>query len=286
MHLRCSFLMGCNMIIVKIRVKFKTFKTMSESHFFVKSAFVLLLAAQPCRADIYTQNFDFLNGTQDVGDGTSMLGSANIQSNALEITNSNPGGQAGAFNIPSIANSSLGFTASFNITIISGPGAPADGLSFYYGDFPITVIYNEEGLLMDGSLSWILDTYPNSSEDRGYRSRINGNPDFVSNEVILTVNQPLSAFAVMSWSPLEGMSFSLNSVSIFSNHPTVGFVGDDNYAFGFSARTGGLRETVLIDNLTISTVPEPAIGSLLSLIGFCFLNRRRRGSKALTIKGL
>ena len=80
----------------------------------------------------------------------------------------------------------------------------------------------------------------------------------------------------ITWTPTD-TSFSstgLNTNAAFSNLAHT-FAGDDSYGWVFSSRTGGATQELTIDNLVITTVPEPSSLALLSLGGL-LLNRRRR----------
>ena len=92
----------------------------------------------------YMQDFTFADGTTDLGDG-STIGSAeggvagtiaSVQSNELRLTQVNVGNQRASYRIPALANSSLGWSATFNLRLTDAVGGnpPADGFTFNYGD--------------------------------------------------------------------------------------------------------------------------------------------------------
>lgn len=233
-------------------------------------------------AAVYTQNFTFANGTTNLGDGSTLTTAggipASIQNNQLELTNAANLNTTNSFNIPALANSALGFTVSFDITLSDTPGgnAPADGFSFSYGNFASTAAYGEDG--PNGtSISWVVDTWNNNVGDQGVRSRVNGANDFVQNFVPLTDGQSITTHIDLSWHPVNGMSLSIAALGgpVFTNRP-VAFTGNDAYIFGFGARTGNATETVLIDNLSITTVPETSSTLLAGLAGLGLLGIRRR----------
>lgn len=236
-------------------------------------------------AATYSQNFTFPNGTTTFPDGSTLttVGVApSVQGNALELTNVNGLGTQNSYNIPAVANSSLGFTVSFDITLIdtAGGNPPADGFSFNYGSFGSAANYGEEGP-GGSSISWIVDTWDNAASDRGIRSKINGVNDFVLNFIPLADGQTVATSINLSWNPANGMSLSIAALGgpVFTNRPTgVGFVPTDGFVFGFGARTGGASETVLIDNIVITTVPEPqsvALTAGLATVGLLIRRRRR-----------
>ena len=68
----------------------------------------------------------------------------------------------------------------------------------------------------------------------------------------------------------------LNTNADFVNIALGGATGNDAWNFGFSGRVGGANQDVFIDNLVITTIPEPSGLALLSLSAFGFLLRRRR----------
>ena len=233
-------------------------------------------------AAVYSQNFTFANGTNTFPDGSVLTSSsgvpASVQNNALELTNVANGSTQNSFNIPAVANSSLGFTVSFDLTLIDAPGGnpPADGLSFNYGAFNSAANYGEEGV-GGTSLSWIVDTWDNGGGDRGIRSKINGVNDYVNQFAPLADGQTLTTSVSLSWDPTNGASLTIGGLgTLFSNRPTPGFTGNDGYLFGIGARTGGATETVLIDNLVITTVPEASSTLLAGLAGLGLLSVRRR----------
>jgi hypothetical protein len=234
----------------------------------------------------YSQNFDaFANGATSFGDGSALTNGggtpASVQGQALELTNVAFGSTQNSFNIPALANSSLGFTVTFDVTLIDAAGGnpPADGFSFSYGNHALGSNYGEEGP-GGSSISWVVDTWDNGLSDRGIRSKINGVNDFVVNFIPLADGQTVTSSITMSWDPTNGMSLSVSALGgpVFTNRPTPGFVPSDSHLFGFGARTGGATETVLLDNIVITTIPEPQIAALsgLAALGMIGLRRRRK----------
>lgn len=253
-------------------------------------AAIALGASSPAFAASYFQDFDgFADGATDVGDGSQMNGTANIQGGQLELTRDGVAGGFASFNVPALANSSLGWSASFDYTILDGPGAnePADGFSMNYGNFGLGILGSaEEGMAGEASvtenLSFEVDTWMNLDTEQGVNlaEKVGGvdtNLGF-TNGSILADGTTVSGTATMSWDPVNGASFTTTGLltnAAFSNVPTT-FSADDAHLFGLSARVGGANETVLIDNLSITTVPEPTGTALMGLAGLGFLLRRRR----------
>jgi hypothetical protein len=263
---------------------------------------------------IYMQNFTAPNGTVNggLGDGSfiasdidngnlsSGAGPGGIQNNALLLTSAAVGGTRSSFRTPALANSALGWTATFSfvLTDTAGGNAPADGFSFSYGAIPNFVGTSgqlgngpltdpnrhgqaEEGWGAVQHISFEVDTWQVGDAEHGFN--IAGNiggvqQDFAFlNTDIITDGQSVSGTATLSWSPTNGASLSTTLTGpVFTNVATPGFVGNNAYVFAFGARTGGATEDVIIDNLNITSVPEPTGiallgGGLLSLI----LRRRR-----------
>lgn len=120
------------------------------------------------------------------------------------------------------------------------------------------------------------------SPDVGLASTVNSVNTIVADQdgTVLNDGQTTSGVATFSYSPTNGLSFSttgLNNNAAFTNVAVPGFVPSDAYTFGIVARTGGATHTLLIDNLTItSVVPEPCGLGLLGVGGLGLLLRRRR----------
>ena len=75
-----------------------------------------LLAGSLAVAATYTNDFDsYPDGTTDLGDGTVMTGSsASIQGGRLQLTIDNVGGGFSTFHVGSLADSSQGWTATWD----------------------------------------------------------------------------------------------------------------------------------------------------------------------------
>lgn len=218
-------------------------------------------------AEVYVQNFDgFADGTTDLGDGTQMNGTTNIQSGQLELTRDDAASGFASFAIPALADSSLGWTATFDLSISDSVGAnePADGMSLNYGDAALTELGSaEEGMAGAASVtenvSFEVDTWQNLDAEQGVNiaEKVGGvDTDLVfNNGPILTDGTTVSGVVIISFDPLNGLSFTTTGLltnAAFLNVPTT-FVGNDAYTFVFSARVGGANQTVLIDNLSIET---------------------------------
>ena len=195
--------------------------------------------------------------------------------------------------IPALANSSLGWTASFDITISDATGnPPADGISFNYGNFGLGTLGSaEEGMAGEAAvtenISFEIDTWMNGDTEVGVNiaEKVGGvdtNLAFTNGDILPDGDggspSSVTGSATMIFDPVNGLSFTttgLGTNAAFVNQATT-FTGNDAYLFGFSGRVGGANETVLIDNLVVTTVPEPSGIALLGLAGVSLILRRRR----------
>ena len=226
-----------------------------------------LSIAANASAESYIQNFDgFADGTTTLGDGSVINGTASIQGGKLELTRDGGAGGFSSFAIPALAESSLGWSATFDVSISDSVGAnePADGFSLNYGNAALTELGSaEEGMAGAGdvteNISFEVDTWMNLDAEQGVNiaEKVGGADTNLSftNGPILTDGTTVSGEVVISFHPVNGLSFTTTGLltnADFLNVPTT-FDGDDAYTFVFSARVGGANQTVLIDNFTIET---------------------------------
>ena len=260
----------------------------SKLYYSTVAALSLGAVCSSASAGTYFQDFNgFDDGATDVGDGSQMNGTANIQGGQLELTRDGVAGGFASFNIPALAGSSAGWTASFDYTMIDSVGAnpPADGFSFNYGNFaPADLGGAEEGMgnAATENLSFEVDTWMNFDAEQGVNISQNaggadGNLAF-TNGPILSDGVTVSGVATMSWNPVNGASFSTTGLETNADFANVAatFGADDANLFGLSARVGGANQTLLVDNLSITTVPEPTGTALFGLASLSLLLRRRR----------
>jgi hypothetical protein len=260
----------------------------SKLYYSTVAALSLGAVCSSASAGTYFQDFNgFDDGATDVGDGSKMNGTANIQGGQLELTRDGVAGGFASFNIPALAGSSAGWTASFDYTMIDSVGAnpPADGFSFNYGNFaPADLGGAEEGMgaAATENLSFEVDTWMNFDAEQGVNisqkaSNVDQNLAF-TNGPILSDGVTVSGVATMSWNPVNGASFSTTGLETNADFANVAatFGADDANLFGLSARVGGANQTVLVDNLSITTVPEPTGTALFGLASLSLLLRRRR----------
>jgi hypothetical protein len=218
------------------------------------------------------ENFDgFADGTTDLGDGSTIacnldaagfaVGQASVQGGELRLTEDDVNSQRASFRIPAIANSSQGWTATFDFTIFdaAGDNPPADGFSFNYGDIlPLSTQAagetghgNAEAGMGGTFIAFAVDTWQGGGQGLNIHgatgvNRIDGD--------VLTDGGSVTGTASITWNP-ETTSFTttgLGTDATFSDIPHT-FAGNDSYGFSFSARTGGANEELRIDNLRIAS---------------------------------
>ncbi|MFP6865095.1 MAG: hypothetical protein VCA35_04070, partial [Roseibacillus sp.] len=218
--------------------------------------------------DTYKSNFGaYADGTTFLNDGTTISGTAaSIFRGQLRLTQDGIGGGFSSFSIPPLANSSQGWDAVFDVTIIDSPGAnpPADGFSLNYGDAAMGTLGSaEEGMGAEGSvienISFEVDTWQNGDAEQGVNisEKVTGvSADLAfTNGPILQDGATVSGTVTISWNPTDGASFTttgLDTNAAFVDVATS-FTPDDNHTFIISARVGGANETLMIDNLCITT---------------------------------
>ncbi|MFT7172208.1 MAG: hypothetical protein ACI9NQ_000417 [Paracoccaceae bacterium] len=261
----------------------------SKLHYSAVAALTMGLVSSASAAT-YFQDFNgFTDGETTVGDGSQFNGTANVLGGQLELTRDGVAGGGASFNAPAVAGSSNGWSATFEFAIFDSAGSnePADGFSFNYGDFILGEIGSaEEGMAGAGgvseNLSFEIDTWMNLDAEQGVNlaEKVGGvDTDLgFTNGSILSDGTTVSGVATMSWDPVNGASFSTTGLltnAAFVNVATT-FSANDAHLFGFSARVGGANQTVTIDNLSITTVPEPSGTALLGLSSLGLLLRRRR----------
>ena len=264
----------------------------------MKKTFVFLALAGlilPASAATYSNNFNaYADGTTDLGDGTVIAGAAaSVQGGRLQLTRDGEALGFSSFNIPALPGSSQGWTASWDYELFDSQGnnPPADGFSFNYGNFTL----NEQGGAEEGmsnrpgvtsNLSFEVDTWMNGDAEQGVNiSGILGGIDpgdlAFTNGIILNEGQRLTGNMTATYDANAGtVSFVTTGLETNANFVDIGLPaavgGDDAFNFGFSARVGGANQDLFIDNLVITTVPEPSGLALLGLGAFGFFLRRRR----------
>ena len=218
----------------------------------------------------YYQDFDsYPNGTTDLGDGTVIAGAAaSVVGGQLRLTIDGQRLGRSSFSIPALGGSSSGWTAKFDVTITDSPlqNVPADGFSLNYGNAPLGILGSgEEGMQNEDrvteNLSFEVDTWRNFDTEQGLsisgktRGADVGNLSFL-NGPILRDGATVSGTMLVTWDPVDGATFittGFDTNADFISIPTGAFTPDDSHSFIISARVGDASETLLIDNLAISS---------------------------------
>lgn len=223
------------------------------------------------------QTFDVPDDTTDLEDGTTIAssdGMASVQIGALRMTEDGTQHTRSSFRIPALASSSEGWTASFEFVLEDLPDEnnPADGFSFSYGAIPDYVAglidptsARAHGFAEEGwgegveHISFEFDTWDNGNGEQGFNIAHNGDDLGFENQTILQEAGRVVGTVAISWSPTQGASLSVDLgfglTPVFSNVPTPGFNGDDDYVFAIGARTGGATQTLIVDNVQVTTIP-------------------------------
>ncbi len=237
------------------------------------------------QAGNYSQNFNTAaHDARDLDDGSVIRHSGadvtrvydNNGDKALLMTQENAGETTGQYILPDLdaGGSIVGFTATYQMMIKSAN--PADGYSFNFGAIPSAVGGGEDGMYDSGagpmlSVGW--DTHSDTGIDifvngqsvahSGTAPTIFGNDDLGNFENV-TITYANDRLAV-----------SYAGSLIFDDIDVSGFTASVGDQFAFAARTGGSTENLWIDNVNVTTVPEPATASLMALVaGLGFLIRR------------
>jgi len=270
-----------------VNYKGSTMKIMKLLGVLTTTITYMILTTGFASAATYSQNWDaFPDGTTAFGDGTNLQsndGAAQVRNNTLRLTDVSAQGTISTFGIPPLLNSSLGWTSTFDVTLISG-NPSADGFSFNYGP---ALLSNgsggEEGFGV--GLSVEFDTFDNGFLENGYNVAVNGvdvpGGSFSAN--ILPSNSTVNANISITYDPINGVTLTVDTgtgpTAIFTNLATPGFSALDTYDFAFGSRTGTFTETIALDNLVIQTqdvsgaspIPSLSTWGILILVSLLFL---------------
>lgn len=152
------------------------------------------------------------------------------------------------------------------MTIQGSNGTAADGVYFSY-ETP-TVDVKDEG---EGYVAFAVDTWVNGgSPDRGIYASMRNKGEKNGRSLYYRPFNPLGGASSITWNvrlewdPAAGISMWVNGKPEFVDIPTPGFSPDDGYIFKFTGATGAVSETVLLDNLKITTKGVPEV--LLTLL--------------------
>lgn len=255
-----------------------------------------LLSTLAASAAVYSNDFNVANGTNNFGGGATSQGNnaggGFVDNNMLRLTTDGVGGTGASITIPALANSSLGWTATFDYVLNHNNGLdPADGFSFNYGTMGLGSLPGpapEEGWDPGTGTTYVaamVDTWQNSAPgdppDVGVATNVGFTNTILAdqNGVVIPNFGSLTGSVSITFHPTNGLSFSTTGLNNNANFTNVGlgsFVGNDSFNFAIGARTGGATQNFLIDNLVITTVPEASSSLMGVLAGLGLLSIRRR----------
>jgi hypothetical protein len=201
----------------------------------------------------------YIDGTGGVGGGgcLKLTDSALNQLGSFIIEDLSPG-------VPVAA-----FTASFKIRVGDGSGNAADGFSLSFAnDLPSGTIGGGE----EGGGSGLIVAFDNFNNGATETPAANAAPAvdvkwagaYVTNVPIAKIQDQNYLNVRVNLDPDGTIDVSLGSTVLISNLPTP-YTPITGGRFGFSARTGGERETHWVDDLEIRVVNRTPGGALVSL---------------------
>ena len=109
------------------------------------------------------------------------------------------------------------------------------------------------------NISFEIDTWMNGDGEQGVNiaEKVGGADSDLefTNGIILDDGADVGGPVAIVYDPVAGLSFSTEGLQTNADFVEIAtsFVGHAEYNFGISARVGGANETLLIDNLVIST---------------------------------
>jgi hypothetical protein len=270
-------------------------------------------------AGTYTENFNSYNNSANsgfsnggalyrTGDGGEVYHHSTAWK-ALRLIGDNNNNDASTFLISGVENSGQvvnEFSVTFGLHFKNDGGLSgadiADTFSFNFGNIPTAGLPNaaQNGVWSGqsgGLLSIVWDFYDNDtgngSGDSNNNDRIgvevwrNGSlvsgsfREIDSSWVVTSLNSPFNNVQI-SWRGWDtgGLNMTVNGTSVYSNFNFGGLpLNIENGEFAFSGATGAESMDVFVDDISITTVPEPSAGALLMLgIGGLIALRRTRRS--------
>lgn len=268
---------------------------------FTSSCLLAFGCAQFASGGSYVQNFDsFSSGASSFSDGsvirTNNTGVTNVfqGSNwkALRLTQDTTTNTGANYFLPNLepTHTMSSFSATFDLLIKNNNGTPADAVSFNVGSIKSTSsvfgthdggMYDSTGTKTGPMLSIVWDTYDNGNDPNSIQVFLNGisiaNSTASGKTPQVAGNLDLSGFRSTSiqWSN-NLLTMTYGGQVIFSNLSTGSFKPALGDTFAFAASTGASDQDVFLDNINITTVPEPSSFALLGLGTACLVRRRRR----------
>lgn len=168
-------------------------------------------------------------------------------------------GQEGRFFIPPVANSSLGWTASFTLKLSSGVGLVWGNTGTFVD--PIVVQGSRGGNIGGNAnyrfMAWLIDTYGTLVSGRLGFFIVNstGVRTASASQSVSTLptSQAVSATVFAAWNPQRGATFRSTGFATNVNFSDIHVVhsGNDAHSWMFIGETGELAEFAAIDDVVI-----------------------------------
>lgn len=247
-------------------------------------AFLSGNVSKPSGSSVYLQDFTADDGTTDLGDGSTLTSTPaviEVEANALVMTRDGTASTLSGYVLPALPDLSGGFVASFDFALSGGGDRPADGFSFNFGDLGENATGNgEEGFTgATNDLRVEFDTWDNdATEPEGFNGI--GFDVETGADNLARCRIPLDS---MAWTNNAAFRFTgefrpvwikwqdglldlvIDGVPIFTGVDTGAWVPNGN--IGFTARTGGATETLILDNVEIASTGEVATIASVSEFG-------------------
>jgi hypothetical protein len=216
-------------------------------------------------AALYRQSFGadvVIDGSRVLADGARFSGSAVVNNSELVLTERRQS-QDGAFHVPALNGSSLGWTMFFLLRMVGGSTYSADGVWLLWGNvFNRATDHVFTGLAGNANfrfLSWYVDTFENSASlgnAAGFFLTNSSGARSASASVVtetLLPNQQVNATVFVAWNPEHGATFRSTGFSTDVNLTDVPIVhiGNDTHTWSIGAETGQYSEFAAIDNIVI-----------------------------------
>lgn len=220
----------------------------------------------PARGGQYFQEFNSLAfpRTTNFGDGSVLIANhlgtvSGASSGELRLTSRLTNGTQVAFMLPDLDPGSpvYAFSMRFNMVIDGAFPNAADGFSINFGQLRGLNLINPATAQESGygvGLSVGVQTYGQNSP--GFHVRANGawlaysayNP-----QTQWGVDNLTPHYFEIDWHHVHGLSLRVDHNVIFNNVATPNFVPRSGDSFVIAARTGGLAQTMQLDNLLVFT---------------------------------
>jgi hypothetical protein len=219
----------------------------------------------------YAQSFNTTtvsNGTTmaTLSDGARVDGSAVVANGELVLTVLGVMSQHGRFYVPLLAGSSLGWSASFNLRLVSSSSG-ADGVALVWGNTDAfvdpVVLHGSTAGNIGGSanyrfVAWLVDTYGTvgAQDSPGFFvvNSTGARTSAASRSVTtLGLSRTVSATVYAAWNPQRGATFRTTGFSTNANFTDVPIVhvGNDAHSWMFIGDTGSVAEFAAIDDIVI-----------------------------------